>query len=142
MTEDIWKEKPTLFVEELEHEGIVYFGDMTFTTENEVEFIKEIGKFNAWLAKLKVHYNRLEGIMSSLEDMGVLNVYDIKHWSTDYAEQKEKYQRAVEALKEISLGRGPYKMDPYEHAVSCINSMKQEALVTLVEIGEMDEVEG
>ena len=52
---------------------------------------------------------------------------------------QEKYQRAVEALKEISLGRGPYKIDPYEHAVSCLNAMKGEAQKALLELGEMEE---
>ena len=52
---------------------------------------------------------------------------------------EEKYQRAVEALKEISLGRGPYKMNPHEHAVSCINAMKGEAQKALVELGEEED---
>ncbi len=50
---------------------------------------------------------------------------------------QEKYQRAVEALKEISLGRGPYKMDHHEFAVSTINAMKSEAYRALVELGEV-----
>jgi len=54
---------------------------------------------------------------------------------------EEKYQRAVEALKEISLGRGPYKMDRYEHAVSTINAMKNEAHKALVKLGEIKEAE-
>jgi len=53
----------------------------------------------------------------------------------------EKYQRAVEALKEISLGRGPYKIDHHEHAVSTINAMKNEAYKALVELGEIEEAE-
>ena len=54
----------------------------------------------------------------------------------------EKYQRAMKALKEISLGRGPYKMDHYEHAISTINAMKNEAHKALVELGEIEETEG
>lgn len=32
---------------------------------------------------------------------------------------------------EISLGRGPYKMDPLEHADSCIEAMKSTAIEAL-----------
>ena len=31
------------------------------------------------------------------------------------------------ALKEISKGRGPFKMNPVEHAQSCIEAMKEVA---------------
>lgn len=54
----------------------------------------------------------------------------------------EKYLKAIDALKEISLGRGPYKMDHHEHAVSTINAMKGEAQRALVELGEIEETEG
>jgi hypothetical protein len=36
-----------------------------------------------------------------------------------------------EALEEIALGRGPYKMDPHEHAVSVIEAMKEVAIEAL-----------
>ncbi len=49
---------------------------------------------------------------------------------------EEKYQRAVEALQEIALGRGPYKMDPQEFAASVIKSMRDEARQALTELGE------
>lgn len=52
---------------------------------------------------------------------------------------EKKYQKAIDALKEISLGRGPYKMDHREHAVSTINAMKSEAHRTLVKLGEIEE---
>lgn len=39
--------------------------------------------------------------------------------------------RYREALEEISLGRGPYSIDPFEHARACIDSMKQTALEAL-----------
>ena len=55
---------------------------------------------------------------------------------------EEKYRRAVEALKEIQLGRGPYKMNPQEFAISVINAMKEEALKALIELGEVKEAEG
>lgn len=52
---------------------------------------------------------------------------------------EEKYQRAVEALKEISLGKGPFKIDKEEFAWSVISSMKGEAQKALAEIGEIEE---
>lgn len=65
MTEDIWDEKPTLFVEKLKYEGIVYLGDITFTTEDEDNFIREIQKFDAWLEKLKAHYEPYDALLKA-----------------------------------------------------------------------------
>ena len=53
---------------------------------------------------------------------------------------EEKYQRAVEALKEISLGRGPCEISPHRFAVSVINPSKIKAYKTLVELGEAEEI--
>lgn len=50
---DPWDEKPNLFVEKGEHDDIVYIGDMTFTTEDGDDFVKEFKKFDVWLEKLE-----------------------------------------------------------------------------------------
>lgn len=55
---------------------------------------------------------------------------------------QEKYARAVKSLREIALGRGPYKMDPLKFATSVIKSMRDEARNALQELGETEEAEG
>ena len=40
-------------------------------------------------------------------------------------EDKEKLKISESALKEVALGRGPFKCDPLEHAESCIETMKE-----------------
>jgi len=44
--------------------------------------------------------------------------------------------RFKKALEEISEGKGAYKMDPYEHARSCIEDMKLLATQALNPNGE------
>ena len=41
------------------------------------------------------------------------------------------YLKAREALEEISLGRGPFKIDPMAHAESVIEAMKEVARAAL-----------
>lgn len=48
---------------------------------------------------------------------------------------KADAERLRDALQEISLGRGPFKRDELEHADSCIQAMKGEALRALESIG-------
>ena len=78
----VWDEKPEFpldFTTEYEHyKGLIKYWQQ---------------KNDAWLEKVKAHYDRLEGIVGSLEEMGVLAVYDMEHWSTDYATLKEKAQK-------------------------------------------------
>ncbi|MEE8323501.1 MAG: hypothetical protein V3R57_07760 [Candidatus Bathyarchaeia archaeon] len=46
---------------------------------------------------------------------------------------EEKLALARTALYEISLGKGPYKIDPFEHAESVIADMKKTAADALKE---------
>ena len=78
----VWDEKPEFpldFTTKYEHyKGLIRYWQQ---------------KNDAWLEKVKAHYDRLEGIVGALEEMGVLAVYDMEHWSTDYAKLKEKAQK-------------------------------------------------
>lgn len=49
----------------------------------------------------------------------------------------EEVDRFRKALQEIALGRGPFKIDPLEHAQSVIEDMKNVATRALA--GEVDE---
>jgi len=51
----------------------------------------------------------------------------------------EKYRKAIEALQEIAIGRGPYKIDPLEFAKSVVFSMRDTARKALTELGEAPE---
>lgn len=44
---------------------------------------------------------------------------------------KTDLERYKAALVEISKGRGPFKLDPLEHANSCIECMKTVAITAL-----------
>ena len=52
---------------------------------------------------------------------------------------EEKYRKAVEALQEIAIGRGPFKVDPNEFARSVLFSNRDLARETLRELGEAPE---
>lgn len=39
----------------------------------------------------------------------------------------EAARKMLAALREIAIGRGPYRIDPMEHAESVIEAMKEEA---------------
>ena len=90
----VWDEKPEFpldFTTEYEHyKGLIRYWQQ---------------KNDAWLEKLKAHYDRLEGIVGALEEMGVLAVYDMEHWSTDYAELKEKAEKWDELCECLRWGK-------------------------------------
>ena len=90
----VWDEKPEFpldFTTEYEHyKGLIKYWQQ---------------KNDAWLEKLKAHYDRLEGIVGALEEMGVLAVYDMEHWSTDYAELKEKAEKWDELCECLRWGK-------------------------------------
>lgn len=46
-----------------------------------------------WLKKIKVEGDRLHKILDDLTEMGVVTVYDDRHWSTDYNILKEKAEK-------------------------------------------------
>lgn len=73
---DIWDEKPDLFVEIGELEDTVNIGDMTITTEEGDDFIKEFKKFDSWLDKLKEEYDELDG--NAFVYFSILN--EVKKW--------------------------------------------------------------
>ena len=90
----VWDEKPNPSDKKYWAES--KYGDVTLDIFTGEYFEDE----DAWLEKLKAHYDRLEGIVGSLEEMGVLAVYDMEHWSTDYATLKEKAEKWDE-IKDI-----------------------------------------
>jgi len=61
--------------------------------------------------------------------------------SYQYHVLHDKYMKAVEALKEIEQGKGPYSMDHEQHAKNTIAAMKNVAKECLDELGVEREVE-
>ena len=115
----VWDEKPEFpldFTTKYEHyKGLIRYWQQ---------------KNDAWLEKVKAHYDRLEGIVGALEEMGVLAVYDMEHWSTDYAKLKEKAQKydAHEwVTKETAEGeiQDIYHIDELATAVEDRRKLKQ-----------------
>ena len=89
MTEDIWAQKPK--IQELELWG----GDGSPNYE-----AYDADEMDECLEKLRAQYDGLKGVVDGLVEMGVVSVYDDRHWSTDYAELKEKAVKYDELVYE------------------------------------------
>jgi len=115
MTEDIWAQRPKPQVLELWGAG----GDEEYAAY-------DIDDMDAWLEKLRAETRRAmewmacidalnltygiaeimswkekAKILDGLVEMGVVSVYDDRHWSTDYAKLKEKAQDLDECEKRV-----------------------------------------
>ncbi len=67
------------------------------------------------------------------DDIQMVTLESVSIWASDI---QEKYKKAISALMEIRLGRGPFSTDHAEHAWNTITSMKTTAREALVKMGE------